>query len=210
MKVIPVLGNTERDKLYSIVKAFPDAFDGRILDMGCRSQMLQTVIKSDTDYCGLDLYPPATIIGNIGDGLPFRAESFNSVIALDVLEHVDKIHQAFIESCRVSHRYVVICLPNIYEVRVRFAFLMGKSISGKYGLPLKPPADRHRWLFSFSEARRFIKYWASELGVVVITEAALIGPRLNNGVGPWLTWLNPDLWARWYLAVIAKPHGNQL
>jgi hypothetical protein len=54
--------------------------------------MLRNVLKSDKNYHGLDLYSPATVIANIDDQLPFRKERFNIVIALDVLENVEKIH----------------------------------------------------------------------------------------------------------------------
>jgi hypothetical protein len=80
------------------------------------------------------------------------------------LEHLDNIHYAFDELCRVARRYVIIGLPNMYEWRFRVMFLMGKRLSGKYGLPVEPPQDRHRWLFSLKEARCFVQERALKLG----------------------------------------------
>ena len=56
-------------------------------------------------------------------------------MALDDLEHTDKIYAAFAELARVSRRYVLVALPKAYEVASRVRFLRGQPLSGKYGLP---------------------------------------------------------------------------
>ena len=66
-------------------------------------------------------------------------------MALDVLEHTDDIYRANEELFRVARKNVIIALPNAYEVKGRLKFLIGRTLSGKYGLPLDPPSDRHRW-----------------------------------------------------------------
>jgi hypothetical protein len=37
-----------------------------------------------------------------------------------------------------------------------------------YGLPLEPPADRHKWFFSADEAKAFIAYRASKNNMRII------------------------------------------
>jgi hypothetical protein len=194
----------ERHKLATIVKAFPEAFQISVLDIGCRSQVLQELLSLHVKYLGLDLCLPATVLGNLEQGLAFRDGAFHCVVALDVLEHTNNIHLAFRECARVTSRYLVIGLPNLYEFRMRLAFLIGKQLSGKYVLPLEVPYDRHRWLFSFNEARRFVQYQAQKHGFLVRKEAALIGPNLAKYGGQLFTSLVPNLLARWYLAILAK------
>lgn len=82
---------------------------GMILDIGCGNRFLEKYLKpSDNTYIGLD-YPPTHTKGYtgrpdlFGDGqqLPFRPESFNTVIALDVLEHLPSPNQCIQEAARV-------------------------------------------------------------------------------------------------------------
>lgn len=171
----------EMGKFFGVVSAFPSIWQGKILDVGARSGRLKRAIEAINPkfglYCGLDLFPPATIIGNLERGLPFDRESFDVVVALDVLEHTDNIYFAFSELCRISKRFVVVTLPNMYEIKARLKFLFGRPPSGKYGLPITPPKDRHRWLFSFEEARKFAHYQGKKYQCKVASEGPLIGPR---------------------------------
>jgi SAM-dependent methyltransferase len=102
----------------------------------------------------LDLFPPADVLGNLETGLPFKNVSFDTVVALDVLEHTDNIHRAFSELCRIARKYILIILPNLYDLKLRICVLMGRRFD-QYSLPVDPPKDRHRWFFSLQEARSF-------------------------------------------------------
>jgi len=168
----------EIGKFHGVIQAFPEIWKYSVLDVGCRSGNLKHVLPDNKiQYWGVDLHQPADVIGNLEDGLPFHNGEFYSVVALDVLEHTDNIYGAFEELCRIAQKYVVITLPNGYEIQVRFKFLFGKNIGGKYGLPLNPPHDRHRWLFSFYEARNFTHSRASKHGFSVLLDGCLIGPH---------------------------------
>lgn len=196
----------ERGKFQAIVRAFPQAWKGSILDVGCRSLGLQNELteKSGVHYWGVDLHSPAHVRGNLGSGLPFRTEGFDTVVALDVLEHTDNMHGAFRELFRVARCFVVLTLPNVYYAPARLRFLAGRPLSGKYGLPLEPPPDRHRWLFSFSEAARFCAHWARRSGGTVVTQGCLIGPRQHRLLGRRLTAHLPGLLCPTYVSLIAK------
>ena len=164
--------------------AWPEVWQGNVLDVGCRSKVLQSVLTNcNMHYCGLDLYAPADVMGNLERGLPFKRSFFNTVVALDVLEHTDDIYHAFAELCRVSHHYVLIALPNAYEVASRLRFLRGRPLSMKYGLPPEPPADRHRWLFSWNEAKQFTHVLGQKNGFTVLEEGCLIGTRRSMAGG---------------------------
>jgi hypothetical protein len=126
-------------------------------------------------------------------GAPRKADV---VVALDVLEHTNAIHRAFDELCRVARRHVIIALPNQYEIHDRWSTVRGRNRSGKYGLPLEPPSDRHRWLFTFEEARAFCRHRADSAGWRVVDEAVMVGPRRGRVqalVRMWPSLLGPTL-----------------
>jgi hypothetical protein len=126
----------------------------------------------------MDLFPPANVIANLGSGLPFARESSDTVVALDVLEHTDDIHKSFSELCRVARSHVLIILPNMYEIQLRMKLLFGRQLSGKYGLPSQAPKDRHRWLFSFLDAKAFTHALADRCGFEVVRQLVRLFPNL--------------------------------
>lgn len=196
-------------KFASIVRAFPNIWSGRVLDVGCRSRRLKDALPDETaDYLGLDLYPPAHVVGNLGVGLPFDEVSSDTVVALDVLEHTDDIYYSFAELCRVARNYVLLALPNLYEITVRKRIFFGQRISGKYGLPVNPPMDRHRWMFSFREAENFTHVMATKCGFEVVDEGCLIGPRRSAIGGRYLVNFFPNLLSPWYVALLARKRMN--
>lgn len=207
MKVFACPLENEVGKFCGVINAFPDIWEGRILDVGCRSKKFKDVVEAfnaEVCYLGLDLHPPADVIGNLEQGLPFSDKTFDVVLALDVLEHIDNIHRSFDELCRVSNKFVVITLPNSYELRARFKFLLGYTISGKYGLSPEPPMDRHRWLFSFNEALRFVNQRAQRCGFTVADQGCLIGPRRASLGGGLVVSRFPNLFSPWYLALLMR------
>jgi SAM-dependent methyltransferase len=210
MKTLVTQGPNEQGKLQSLAMAWPDVWQGRILDVGCRSKTLQSVLpRGELQYWGLDLYAPADVLGNLEQGLPFPDAFFDTVVALDVLEHTDNIYEAFAELCRVSHRYVLIALPNAYEVASRIRFLRGQPLSGKYGLPPEPPLDRHRWLFSWNEAKRFAQVLGPKHGFTILAEGNLIGARRSAMGGSLLVRLFPNMLSPWYIALLRRPQTER-
>ena len=209
MNVLVCPSRDEMGKFHSLVLAYPFVWEGSLLDVGCRSTNLKHALPDGSDrYCGLDVSPPAEILGDVEAGLPFQNESFDSVVALDVLEHTDDIYKAFAELCRVAKKYILICLPNAYEIKARIKYLLGCRLSGKYGLPVEPPPDRHRWLFSLDEARLFVERLGSRKGFELMAEASLIGPRRASAVGRYLAGPFPNLLSPWYVALLHRRDGR--
>jgi 2-polyprenyl-3-methyl-5-hydroxy-6-metoxy-1,4-benzoquinol methylase len=67
--------------------------DAHILEVGCGSGWVGEYLRSGgwTHYLGLDVGPPADLVGNILDWqeLGLKPESFDVIIAFEVVEHVD-------------------------------------------------------------------------------------------------------------------------
>jgi SAM-dependent methyltransferase len=197
-------------KFQGMVRAFPDIWEGLVLDVGCRSGQLKGALPNgNARYCGVDLFPPANVVGNLEEGLPFGDASSDTVIALDVLEHTNDIYRAFGELCRVSRTYVLVILPNLYEAKYRMKFLLGWRLSGKYGLPVEPPGDRHRWLFSFREALVFTHALSRRYGFEVVAEGGLIGPRRGLAGGRLMAGLFPNLLSPSYAALLRRKEGTK-
>jgi hypothetical protein len=197
IQILPVRGGGSLEKMRCVVLAYPGIWRGTVLDAGCRNQALRQALEEHSvKYVGLDIHPPADLLADLDDGIPLADDEADVVVALDVLEHTNAIHHAFDELCRVARRHVVIALPNQFEIHGRWATVRGRTRSGKYGLPLDPPGDRHRWLFSFEEARTFCRHRAHSAGWRVVDEAVMVGPRrrrIEPLVRIWPSLLAPDL-----------------
>ena len=97
--------------------------------------------------------------------IPLNDESFDTVISLDVLEHLENFHLIFKEMLRLSKKNVIISLPNsfrnIFDVLLnnqRHDVLNHGFYNKFYGLPIQKPLDRHRWFLTISDIERYFKY----------------------------------------------------
>lgn len=136
---------------------YRSVLSGRVLDVGCDQRYLRDLIAAPDKYVGVDLAPPADVCLNLDrDDLPFDDRSFDTVVCTDVLEHLERIHAVFDSLCRIARGHVIISLP------APLSSLLGDVWRGSdgwkkfYGLPVDPPADRHRWFFGFEDAKRFV------------------------------------------------------
>ncbi len=155
----------------------PDARS--VLDIGCRDGILRKYLPAELRYAGVDLSPGPNVtkVFNVEQGIPFADASFDTVVALDVLEHIDNVWFAFDEMVRVARRQVILVLPNFYHFRERLRFLRGRE-GGKYILSLDPIQDRHRWILSYRSARAFCAHQAKRLGLER-SESIMVDERRN-------------------------------
>jgi SAM-dependent methyltransferase len=150
-----------------------------LLDIGCRDGILRKYLPEEMSYTGVDLTPGPNVtqVCNVERGIPFADASFDAVVALDVLEHIDNIWFAFDEMVRVARRQVMVVLPNSYHFRERTRFLRGRE-GGKYVLSPDPIHDRHRWLPSYRSAHAFCAHQALRHGLRG-SESIMVDERRN-------------------------------
>ena len=147
------------------------------------------------EYYGTDIVPAEGVYQcDLEKGLPqFKDGQFDIVTALDVLEHLDKPHQAFHEALRVAQKAVLVSLPNMYYYKFRWSFLKG-SLSEKYVFPPEPVTDRHRWILNHTESVNFIKHNAKNhpVDVHIITPSRGKLKWIRESFETWLARTWPD------------------
>jgi SAM-dependent methyltransferase len=157
---------------YVWLKYYPILRKRKILDVGADECHLKQYIDEETSYWGIGKggQPDQHIELEKGK-VPFPDKSFDCVLCLDVLEHLDNIHQIFDECCRVSRNNVIITLPNpwanFYSMLRNREYQPGQPTKF-YGLPLDRPDDRHKWFYSNNEAENFIFHRAAKNGMRVV------------------------------------------
>lgn len=204
MKVFRCSRKDITGKFEKLIKVSQQIWADSVLDIGCRNRKLKELLPQEISYFGLDISTPADIVGSLDNGLPFRNNSFNVIVAFDILEHTNDIHFSFCELCRVTKRYIYITLPNMYDVKFRINILFGKKISEKYGLSPEISKDRHRWFFSLKNAQYFIQTMAHQKNMNIIKEGCLVGPY--RGIWPMkqvISWF-PNLLCATYVVLLAK------
>ena len=132
-----------------------------ILDIGCRDQVFKKSLLGNFEYIGVDYDKENEntefINHNLEQGLPKQIGKIDIINAMDVLEHVENIHDIFNECLEKSEQKVAIALPNMAYYKFRLAFLFSGEISGKYIFHSKKVVDRHRWFTTYYNNINFVK-----------------------------------------------------
>lgn len=174
-------GNKREKRSEYVAQRFYSLFDKKkVLDVGCFKAPLRELLKTST-YVGIDFVgsPDIKIDLQKCSRLPFDDGSFDTVICIDVLEHLDNLHTIFKELVRVSNKYVVISLPNCWR-DARKKIERGSGSFAHYGLPPEEPKDRHRWFFNISQANNFFKEQESMLDVSI--EKCFVTEKKKNAL----------------------------
>lgn len=169
----------ERAKRTQYIKrTFSQYFGKSVLDVGCDRAVLKGMLDAGCDYTGIDIGGTPDIQVNLEqiDRLPFDDGAFDCIICSDVLEHLDNLHHVFLELLRVSRGRVIIGWPNNWVV-ARRPIERGRGSFAHYGLPVDKPDDRHKWFFSYTQAREFVHAHASRDGLDVLEERICEKPR---------------------------------
>ena len=98
---------------------------GTVLDIGCSDQQLSGLLPSNTHYIGLDYWD--TVLNRyetrpaiFGDAqyLPFERSSIDTVVLLEVLEHIPDPRKVFMEIDRVLRPdgKLIMSMPFIYPL----------------------------------------------------------------------------------------------
>ena len=134
----------------------------RVLDLGCRDGALTRHYLRGNDVVGVDIDREAlaaaaergiqTVWADLDQALPFDDESFDVVVAGEVLEHVRFPDQVLREARRVlgAEGVLVGSVPNNYRLKSRLRFLLGKP-------PERDPTIMR--LFGVSDLERLLEGW---------------------------------------------------
>jgi SAM-dependent methyltransferase len=95
---VPTLSEyAKRRKIEHFLAPLPK--QASILEIGCGSKWVGDYLRANgwANYVGADLVPPADIIGDIREWakLGLKPQSFDVIVAFEVLEHVDLTQEAF-------------------------------------------------------------------------------------------------------------------
>lgn len=150
-----------------VLRIFPEIFSqesesAKILDVGCDENIIKQ--RLGRSVYGVDVSGnPDRVVDLEKESLSFAANGeYQTIVCLEVLEHIDNLHQVFADLFRVSSKYVLISLPNNSNLR-KLLYMMRSGQTGKfYGLPHQKPTDRHKWFFSASEAIKFAQAHVSK------------------------------------------------
>lgn len=180
----PLKTYSRKDK-YTIVADLLRGKTGTLLDVGARDRVLGRLLDPHAfTYYSADLSPGHDYQLNLEEKLPLPDHSFDFVVALDVLEHVEHIHLAFQELARITRKCLIIVLPNIATLPRRWSFLWrGNLGTGKYDLLTEHQGDRHRWLTVYPEINAFVNANSAQAGlnldrVVEELESSIIPRRI--------------------------------
>jgi len=168
-----------RSKFEEVVQRL-DPETKTLLDVGCRDGRLKNYLPGTIQYSGIDLSPGPFVskVCNIELGIPYPDNAFDTVVALDILEHTDNIWFSFSELVRVSRRQIMVVLPNCYHWKNRLRYLRGKEVD-KYKLSPEPILDRHRWLISYTTAYAFATHMAYHSGLAMTMASMMVDDRPN-------------------------------
>lgn len=165
-------GRVERAEFAADV--FDEYFESSVLDVGCWKRDLESQLPVNTQYTGIDIAGDPDIHVNLEEEKleRFDQNQYETIACLDVLEHIENIHEVFDDICRVASDYAIISLPNNYMMRdIKKALLTGQTVSRKfYGLPPEKPEDRHKWFFNYQQAKSFMNRRAQQNNATVIEQ----------------------------------------
>lgn len=164
---------SREDKPEYVWRKYREILRGRILDVGADECGLKKFLPHGTKYLGIGLGESVDVeIDLEKEKLPYEDNSFDCVICLDTLEHLDNIHAVFDELCRATSRYLVISLPNPWASFVgmlRRGYYKHSNLPMKfYNLPPDAPEDRHKWFYGVHEAERFLVERGRKNGMEVL------------------------------------------
>jgi hypothetical protein len=129
---------------------------GKVLDVGCDEAVLQKLLGKER-YSGVGMTKEACVRIDLEKAgrLPFHDQSWDTVLCLDVLEHLNNLYEMCDEIFRVAKENIIISLPNCWS-QARRSLAKGGGSIWHYGLPPTPPPDRHKWFFNTEDAVEFL------------------------------------------------------
>ena len=157
----------------------------RVLDVGCSDQRIKQFLPKDCDYIGLDYYSTATqwyetrpMIYGDAHALPFPDAQFETVLLLDVLEHLQAPEVCMKEIGRVLKN------GGLFFLKVPFLYPVHDA-----------PVDFHRWtgfgLLQLAQRHGFHVVSERHIGEPVETAALLTNIAWSKTILQWIRSGNP-------------------
>lgn len=154
---------------YQVVAQYLQGKQGSVLDIGARDRVLLKYLgDTKLDYKSADLGEGHDYNIDLENPIKIEDRTFDYMVCLDVLEHLENIHACFDELCRVTKKDVFIALPCMSSLSKRLSFLFtGKLGTDKYELKAEHQGDRHRWLTVYDENISMIETRATRNNFIV-------------------------------------------
>jgi SAM-dependent methyltransferase len=182
-----VFGGDERGRVFASLVGGPGR---RVLDLGCRAGALTRFYVEGNDVVGVDVDSVAlaraaelgieTVHADVEEPFPFPAESFDVVVAGELLEHLRSPERVVAEARRVLRPggIFVGSVPNFFRLRNRLAFLAGRPLDhDPTHLRIFAPRDVRTLMDGWSElelhfvASRFLKLSPTLFGHSIVFSA---------------------------------------
>lgn len=158
-----------KGRYFFVKKKFPGLLESSssILDVGCDENYLKE--EYGQKVFGVDIGgSPDRQVDLEKESLRFlSANSYELVLCMEVLEHLDNLHEVFDDLLRVSSRYVLISLPNSSSAHRLWRTIRHETNGKFYGLPFEKPTDRHKWFMSYKEIIAFMERAAATHSLVI-------------------------------------------
>src|SRR5207245_2632728 len=91
-------------------------------------------LPSHVSYLSADIVPGHDLKWNLEERIDSADSAFDIVVALDVLEHLEHIHEGFKELIRITRTKLFVSLPNMTCLSHRLRFAANGHLGGKYDL----------------------------------------------------------------------------
>ena len=136
-----------------------------IIDLGCGTNQFVKKIKEmypQISAWGYDAYQRDSDIRVLNfeqNPLPFGNEEVDIILLSHILEHIENIHYVLDEAFRVGKK-IIIVLPNTVGLFTLIKAASGQDLGSMYGLPLVRPKDRHKWVYTVTDAMKLIGWYS--------------------------------------------------
>jgi hypothetical protein len=145
---------------YEIVGRRLAGMTGTLVDVGARDRRLEAFLPQGISYLAADVTPGHDLLWDLNSSTGAANDQYDVTVALDVLEHVERIHAGLTELIRISRSKVFISLPNMTCLGLRWTYFATGRLGAKYDLLPEPAGDRHRWLTSYDQMCAFVRHIA--------------------------------------------------
>jgi len=173
-----VFAGPQREGLF---RRYVDGPGRRVLDLGCRDGALTRAYLRGNEVVGLDADREAlaaaaelgieTHWADVDEALPFAAESFDVVVAGELLEHIRDPGGLLAEARRVLRPTgtLVGSVPNAFRLLNRLRFLAGLP-------PERDPTHLH--MFTPADVRSLLAGWEDVRVHLIASKFLRLHPRL--------------------------------